>query len=148
MISRDIISLRRIREGVVFLVESIFFLVVSFCCFGAGIIATEANVPPATGIVLTITKIDSKGTSSPYDDEWIEKVSSFDFGELKQVSGYTEGKKWTLFLPRYYFAVDIGLTGGGFDPTKSTIPPSTLLRLIISFILSLLSLIILSPVKP
>lgn len=118
---RDIISLRKIEREVVLLVESIFFLMVSFCCFGAGIIATEADIPPATGIVLTITKIDSKGTSSPYDDQWIEKVSSFDFGELKQVSGYTEGKKWTLFLPRYYFAVDIGLTGGGFDPTKNIV---------------------------
>lgn len=57
-----------------------------------------AYLPPATGIVITATRVNAS------TDEFLNTVTSFEFGTLSPTNG--------VFLSDYYFAVDVGVTAG------------------------------------
>lgn len=112
----DRIKYRRLEKMKKKVIKSItiagFLFSLGPLCFAQSIMGASAKVPTAKGVVVTISKIDSKGTREPNDDVWLGKVDTMDFGKLQYLS------KWGISLPKYYFAIDVGLTGG-FDPTKT-----------------------------
>lgn len=92
----------------------------------------KTTLPPATGVSITINRVEQTGGTStpknPDDDTFVwTPATSLAFGDLKLREGIKkvviDGKdvdlKWSLFLPDYFYAIDVGLSGGGFDPTKT-----------------------------
>ncbi len=78
----------------------------------------KVNMPVASGIAfISTSKIDSNFSKDPDDHDWIpgDAGKNLDMGALGPVTGTTGGKTWVVWLPRYYYAIDIGLNGG-VDP--------------------------------
>jgi hypothetical protein len=106
-----------------------FFVLYLFVCVAVFIndarcedLMVSASMAPGT-FVAVVSKVDSKGTTDSKDDTWT-KQSGMDlsFGELKEITGTAPGVgTWSVMLPvdNAYFAVDCGISGGGYEPGKS-----------------------------
>lgn len=85
-------------------------------------LTTSASMPLGA-LSVTVTPIDSKGTDdNGVDDTWLAAATSLTFGALKEVKGVDPILgPWVVFLPanNYYFAIDVGFTGGGTVTGKS-----------------------------
>lgn len=92
----------------------------------------KTTLLPATGVSVTINRVEQTGGTAtpkdPTDDTFIwTPATSLAFGNLILNEGIKsviiDGKpvdlKWSLFLPKYFYAIDVGLSGGGFDPSKT-----------------------------
>lgn len=72
----------------------------------------SANVPQATNVNVTLSKIDSKGTPNPDDDTWLGQATSINFGDLEpRMIDDTN----IILLPKdnSYYAADVGIDGAG-----------------------------------
>ncbi len=81
----------------------------------------KVTMPTATGIDSIVTsKINSNGEENPALHTWIDGDAGkdLDMGSLSPISDTKDGKKWIVYLPTYYYAIDIGLNGG-LDPDAS-----------------------------
>ncbi|MCM8824473.1 MAG: hypothetical protein NC822_07380 [Candidatus Omnitrophica bacterium] len=83
-------------------------------------IHSSLTLPLASGITVSVSRVDPQGTREPSDDIWsADWMGDLDFGPLQTVSGVIGGKKWVALLGKYYYALDIGLSGGVADYTKT-----------------------------
>lgn len=83
---------------------------------------TQTTMPMATGVTVTASRIDSKGTETPADDTWAANPGlNLDMGSLIKnegtalitgPDGITRNLTWVVYLPQFYFALDVGLNGG------------------------------------
>jgi len=113
----------------------LLFTLISLPCL-AQTVTASASMPTATGISISITPVDSKGTAESNDDVWGSPLTSLtpDFGTLEEVSGTdAQGHSWVFFGSKTYFAIDIAWAGGAapsagtiqftYDPAASSSPP-------------------------
>ncbi len=86
-------------------------------------IAASTLLNVATDISAAVSQIDSKGTATPTDDTWaIAPGGALAFGTLSLKTGTDPmGRTWSVFLPQYYFAIDIGFPDGGMPSGKSIV---------------------------
>lgn len=101
------------RRGI-FAVATLVIASLALCSVAtAATISAQTTLPPATGLSVAVSRV--QGTT------WTPVATGdpINFGPLTLYSGTVGGKAWSVFLPDYYYVLDIALTGGGFDPTKS-----------------------------
>jgi hypothetical protein len=98
---------------------SVLFCSVALAAPGPIAASTTLNV--ATDISATVSQIDSKGTATPTDDTWAAAPGgTLSFGTLSLKTGVDpQGRTWSVFLPQYYFAIDVGFPDGGMPTSKS-----------------------------
>lgn len=113
-------------------------LSLSLCVYSFGLaqvtedtLTAKTEMPTATGFLLSVSKVASNGETDPALHTWSANPApqtTLDMGPLTRLSGtasveYPVGsgtmvdRTWVVFLPEFYFAVDVGINGG-LNPDK------------------------------
>lgn len=98
--------------------------VYSICFAQSTDLTARTFMPEATGLTIATSKIDANDEEDPLLHSWIpgDAGTTLDMGNLKELSGVDAlNRKWIVFLPEFYFAVDIAPFGGGLAATSRII---------------------------
>ncbi|KPK97311.1 MAG: hypothetical protein AMJ95_09685 [Omnitrophica WOR_2 bacterium SM23_72] len=76
-------------------------------------LTTSVTVDPPSGVSPVALRVAGTGTSPADWADLTNYYPNLDFGPLTLYTGTTDGTSWAVFLPSYFYSVDMAYTYGG-----------------------------------